>query len=197
MSTYSIRKFSLSAGKFLKLIGFATFSLVDEKVEVTAFDFACLVFNLLTGFFVFNLSLSYGIDRLTKYSLLLAMGVILTMMCGSIVSIASVISVFCNRFRIWKVVLVLDEVVDKFRRIHVYPNFRRYITIFSVFAALSMFFILLGLVIMATLLGYDKKVFVLIIYGYLSASFSAGMLWSSMFHLSIYLRVNMINKTIR
>lgn len=197
MSTYSIRKFSLSAGKFLKLIGFATFSLVDEKVEVTAFDFACLVFNLLTGFFVFNLSLSYGIDRLTKYSLLLAMGVILTMMCGSIVSIASVISVFCNRFRIWKVVLVLDEVVDKFRRIHVYPNFRRYSTIFSVFAALSMFFILLGLVIMATLLGYDKKVFVLIIYGYLSASFSAGMLWSSMFHLSIYLRVNMINKTIR
>lgn len=197
MSNYSIRKFALTTGRFLKLIGLATFSLIDGKIQVTSYDFACLTFNILAGFMVFNLSLIYGIDRMSKYSLLLSLGVIVTMMSGSLVSLFSMISVFLNRFRLWKVVMLLDEVVEKFRKIHVQPNFTRYIGFFSMFALFTAFFNVFGLIIMAAFLGYSNKLFVLLIYGYLTMSFSAVMLWSSMFHLSIYFRVNLINITIR
>lgn len=197
MSDYSIRNYAVKTGDFLKFIGLATFSLRDEKVVVTPFDFACLVFNILIGFFVFHSSLVYGIDRFANYSILLAIGVLLTMMSGSVVIIISIFCVFWHRHRIWKLVTMLDLALVKIKRIKVVADFKRYIVMFAIFAAITVLFVAFGLFIMAVWLGYSDKVVVLLIYGYLSISFSASMGWSSMFHLSIYLRLNLINQTIR
>lgn len=197
MSDYSIRNYAIVTGNVLKFIGLATFSLRDEKIVVTPFDFACLVFNILIGFFVFHSSLVYGIDRFKNSSTLLTIGVLLTMMSGSIVIIISMLCVFLNRHRIWKLVTSLDSSLNKIKRIHVVADFKRYVIMFLVFGVISIFLVFLGIFIMAVWLGYSNKIAVLVIYGYLSISFSASMGWSSMFHLAIYLRLNLINQTIR
>lgn len=197
MSDYSTRNYAVVTGNVLKFIGLATFSLRDEKIVVTPFDFACLVFNVLIGFFVFHSSLVYGIDRFANSSTLLTIGVILTMMSGSVVIIISMICVFWHRHRIWKLVTMLDSSLVKIKRIHVVADFKRYIIMFLVFGVMSILLVFAGLFIMAFWLGYSKKIAVLLIYGYLSISFSASMGWSSMFHLAIYLRLNLINQTIR
>lgn len=197
MSEYSIRNFAVTTGNFLKFIGLATFSLRDDKVVVTPFDVACLVFNVLIGFFVFHFSLIFGIERFANSSILLTIGVLLTMVSGSVVIIISKICVFWHRHRIWKLVSMLERALVKIKRIKVVADFKRYIVMFSVFAMVTVFLVLFGIIIMAGWLGYSNKIQVLLIYGYLSISFSASMGWSSMFHLGIYLRLNLINQTIR
>lgn len=197
MSDYSIRNYAIRTGSFLKFIGLATFSLKDEKVVVTPFDFACLVFNILIGFFVFHSSLVYGIDRFSNYSILLAIGVFLTMMSSSLVNIISMICVFWHRHRIWKLVTMLDLALVKIKRIKVIADFKRYIVMYSIFAVVTVLLVGFGMFMMTIWLGYSDKIVVLLTYGYLSITFSASMGWSSMFHLSIYLRLNLINQTIR
>lgn len=177
MSSYSLRNSAITIGHFLRFIGFGTFSLRDGKVHVTVFDFTCLSFNVSIGFIMLYLSVTYGIGRLGNSSILLAMGVLLTMVCGSLVVIISTLMVFIQRYRIWDVITILDIVMDKFRKIHVYPNFKRYIVGFLLFLLFTAFLILLGLFIMAMFLGYSNRLNVLFIYGYLSASFAAGMGW--------------------
>lgn len=195
-SNYSIRQFSILIQKFIKFIGFGTFSVKNDKAYVTVFDFAFLIFNLLLASFVFYLSLTYGIERLSKRSTLLALGVIITMMCGSLVAIISMICVFCNRHRIWEVVVTLDTVISKFRKIHVYRIFKPY-AMLATFGVVTVILILLGLLFMATVSGYYNKLIYLVIYGYLSTSFSVMIGWSSLIHLAIYNRLNLINQTIR
>lgn len=198
MSNYSVRNFSIQLGKYLHFIGFATFSLENEKVHVTVYDFACLSFNISIGFLVFYLSLSYGVERFSKDSVLLALGVLITMMGGSLVSIVSMILIFHHREAIWETVLILDQVTAKFKKIHVHTDYyKRYVLLFVIFAIVSFVLIALGLAVMGIKLGYDQKLGVLVIFGYLTASFSASLGWSSMFHLAIYLRINTINITIR
>ena len=197
MSDYSIRTAAIVTGKFLRFIGYATFSQKDNKIVVTPFDFACLTFNLIIGFFLFYLSLRFGIELFSSYSILLAMGIFVTMMCGSVVIIIAMIFAFLHRQRIWKVILVLENAMEKFRMVHVNPNFKRYVMVFALTAALSVFLIIFGLIIMIIWLDYHKKLLILVVYGYLSASFAASMGWSSIFHLGIYLRLNLINQTIR
>lgn len=195
-SNYSIREFALLVKKVLRFIGLGTFSVKNDKVHVTAFDLLCLFANIFFGFFVLYLSFSTGFYLQSNVKIL-ALGRIITMICGSIVTLISIVCVFCNRHRIWDVILILEDVMVKFRRIQVYPNFKRYIIMYITFAVISAFLIVLGLVIMFILLGYETKLDVLVIFGYLSASFAAMMGWSSMFHLSIYLRLNLINQTIK
>lgn len=197
MSDYSVRNAAITAGKFLKLIGFGTFSLIDNKVQVTAYDFACLTFNLSIGCLVFYLSLWYGAERLTKSSILVSLGVFITMNGGSLITIVSMVCVYIHRFRIWEVIVMFDVVIEKFKRIQVSPDFKRYMIIFGVFAIVSAFLIFLGLTIMAFWLGYSDKFGILIIYGYLSATFATSMGWTAMFHLAIYLRLRLLNDTIR
>lgn len=123
MSDYSLQKLAVIAGKFLKLIGYGTFSLIDSKIQVTVYDFTCLTFNVCIACLVFYFSLWYGAGHLSKTSILMSLGVAITMNGGSLVTIISLISVFHNRHRIWKVILMLDEVSVKFRKIQVRANF--------------------------------------------------------------------------
>lgn len=196
-SNYSIVEFSLLVKRYIRFIGLGTFSVKNNKVYVDAFDLFCLFSNLAFGCFVFYLSLNYGLYRLTNFSILLSLGVFITMMFGSVVSIVAMISIFFNRYRIWEVISILETVILKFRDIGVPPNFKRYVIIFSIFGSVSLLLVILGLIIMAVFFGYSEKPEVLIVFGYLSASFSAMLGWSSMFHLAIYLRLNLINETIR
>ena len=196
-SNYSLRKFSLIVKHFIRLIGFGTFSVKNDKVYITISDLVWLVFNILFASFVFYLSLTLGLEQNSKSSKLLALGIVITMTCGSLVSITSMICVFFNRHRIWEVIVTLDDLILKFRTIHVYPNFKRYIIMFAIFTLISIFLIALGVIVMAIFFGYYTKPGYLVIYGYLSTSFSSMMGWSSMFHLAIYLRLNLINQTIR
>lgn len=118
-------------------------------------------------------------------------------MCGSLVSIFSMICVFVNRHRIWEIVVMLEDAMKKFRKIQVRPDFKRNAIKFAILSFVSIFMVILGLILMAMLFGYNKKPIYLVVYGYLSASFSVMLGWSSMVHLSIYLRLNLINKTIK
>lgn len=197
MSNYSVRSLSITAGKFLKLIGFGTFSLVDEKVKVTAFDFACFTFNISVGCLVFYLSLWYSGQQLNKSSVLLSIGIFITMNGGSLITIVSMASVFWHRNRIWKLLTMLDKVVEKFRTIKVFSDFTHYMIAFAVVATVSFAFIAIGLLAMFFFLEYRKKLGVLLIYGYLSATFATSMLWTAMFHLAIYIRLRLLNDTIR
>lgn len=197
MSNYSIRRFSLGFGRYLRLIGFGTFSVKDEKVFVSASDFACLSFNLSVAFIVLYLAFQFGVERLMKNSFLIFLGSIITMVGGSLVSITSIFFVFWHRELVWKLILVLDDVGEKFQKLNLKPKFRPYAVLFGAFAGITITLITLGLFIMAQWLGYSDNIGVLVIYGYLSASFSASMGWSSMFHLSIYLRLKAVNGIVR
>lgn len=197
MSNYSIRRFALGIGRYLRFIGFGTFSLKDEKIYVSVSDFACLSFNLSVAFLVLYLSFCYGVERLMNKSFLLFLGSIITMMGGSLVAIASIVFVFWHRYRIWKLILILDDIAEKFKKIPIQPNFKPFAILFAAFAIISILLIILGLFIMAQWLGYSDQLGILIVYGYLSASFSASMGWSSMFHLAIYLRLKTVNVVIR
>lgn len=197
MSEYSLQSSAIVAGKFLKLVGYGTFSLIDNKIQVTVFDFACLTFNVCIGCLVFYLSLWYGAERLSKGSVLLSLGIMITMNGGSFSTLTSMICVFYNRHNIWKVIVMFDDVTAKFRRIHVKPDFKQYMILFAIFAIISTLLIIIGLLVMAFWLGYSSRIFILLIYGYLSASFATSMGWTAMFHLAIYLRLRLLNQTIR
>lgn len=197
MSNYSIRTAAIQSGKFLKLIGFGTFSLIDDKIRVTTFDVACLTFNLAVAFLVFYLSLWYGTQRLSEKSILLSIGIIITMNGSSMVIIASIISVFCNRYRIWELINLLEDVMEKFQKVHARPNFTRYVIMFAAFAIISAMLIVIGLLVMIQWLGYSAKIGLLITYGYLSATFATSMGWTAMFYVGIYLRLQLVNDTIR
>lgn len=197
MSNYSIRVFALGFKKYLRLIGFGTFSIRNDKVHVTFWDCSCLSFNILLGFFVFYLSLEHGLQRLEDYSLLLALGVLITMMCGSAVTILSMVLVCYHREVVWELITSLDIAIEKFKKIQVFPDFKRYVMIFVFFAVLSVILISIGLIIMGLLEHSVFKPGAFLTYGYLSTSLAASLGWSSMFHLSIYLRLYLINKTIR
>lgn len=197
MSSYSVQASAIVASRFLKLIGYGTFSLIDNKVQVTVYDFACLTFNLSIGCLVFYLSFMYGAEQLARSSILLSLGVIITMNGSSFVAITSIICVFFHRHRIWKVIILLDIVIEKFGKIHVYPDFKRYMIAFAAFAIITAALIIFGLTGMAVWLGYSTRFGILLIYGYLSAAFATSMGWTAMFHLAIYLRLRLINETIR
>lgn len=111
-------------------------------------------------------------------------------------SVTSTVSIFYHRHRIWKVVTMLDIVVEKFRGIQIYPNFKRYMIINAGFAVMSLVFIFVGLLFMAVWLGFSEKVGILMICGYLSSSYSTSMAWKSMFHQAIFLRLQLINDTV-
>lgn len=197
MTSYSLQSSAIIAGKFLKLIGYGTFSLVENKIQVTVLDFVCLTFNVCVGGLVFYLSLFYSTSRFSQSSVLLALGVMITMNGGSLVTITSMIFVFYHRHRIWKTILMLDEVSAKFKRIQVHANFKRYMIIFAVMAVITALLIIIGLLLMAFRFGYSDKLGILIIYGYISSSFATSMGWTAMFHLAIYLRLRLLNDTIR
>lgn len=197
MSNYSLRKAAISAGQYLRFIVFGTFSVRDDEVYVSVSDVAYLSFNLTIGFLVFYLSLTYGIERLANYSIIIAIGVCLTMVSSSLVTILSMLIVFSNRKRIWSVIVILDEVMVKFKKVNVYPNFRRHIMLFGIVACIGIGCIVLGLLWMAFYLGYSSKIEILISYAYLSTNFGASMGWSSMFHVAIYSRLKLMNETIR
>jgi hypothetical protein len=192
MSNYSLRN-----RKYLKLFGYGTFSVINNEVHVTAFDLSCLIFNVVVGFLAFYLSLRIGLSRVDQDSILVSLGVIITMNAASFVSITSMIVVFYQRHKIWKFIIILDGVIEKFRKIQVFPDFKRYVIIYGIFAILSLVMILLGVLMMAIFLGYSDKVPLLLIYGYLSATFSMSMAWTTMFHLAIFLRLRLMNQTIR
>lgn len=196
MSNYSIRRFATVFGRYLRLVGYGTFSVKNEKVHVTLCDFACLSINIFIGVFVLYLSLTYGLVW-EKFSILLTLGVLTTTVCGSAISIISMVLAFYHREMLWELITSLDIVIEKFKKIQVYPDFKRFVVLFIFFAVLSICIIVSGLVVMDVWLGYDNKRGALLVYGYLSASFAASLGWSSMFHLAIYSRLNLTNKTIR
>lgn len=197
MSNYSIRNFAQTTGRYLKFLGLSTFTLRNEKILVTPFDITCLSFNLILGFYVFHLSLAHGVDQLTKSSVLLATGTLLTTTSGSVVILVSMVSVFCHRHRIWRIVLLLDGALEKFKRIHVVADFKHYIVMYVVFSVMAIVLVFAGIFVMAVWLGYSEKPAVLFIFFYLSIIFSASMGWSALFPLAIYIRLNLINQTIR
>ena len=195
MSNYSIRRQSIITSKFLKLFGIGTFSIKEDKVHVTFSDFACLTVNLCIASIVFYLSLWYGLGR--KADVLLSLGIFLTMNCASFVCIISIILIFLHRHCIWKLIKILDDVMDRFRKIEVYPNFTRNMIYYGIFTVMSLLLIGFGLVMMAMWLGYSEKPGILLFYGYLSASFATAMSWMTMFRLSIFLRLKLLTSTIR
>lgn len=199
MSDYSLRRAAIKTGRYLKLFGFGTFSVHDgsNKAHVTVFDFACLSFNLTIGFLVFYLSLTFGLERLSQYSILIAIGVVTTMVSGSLVTIISMLVVFWNRQLILDTVIILEDVLIKFKKINIRQNLGKHFIWFILFACAAVSCIIIGLVVMAIRLGYSSKVGILITYGYLSANFGASMGWSAMFHVAIYSRLKLLNETIK
>jgi hypothetical protein len=199
MSSRSVRGFASTAKVFLRFIGYATFSVNrDEKVFVSVFDAICLLSNLFAAAFVLFLAFNYGFRRLvSSSSVLLFLGSTITMVGSSLVSITSMILVFCHRFRIWKLIVLLDSVIDEFKKIHVQPMFTRKIIFFITMAAITFSLVIVGLLIMYFGLGYSEKLGILVVFGYLSMSFSASMGWSTMFYTAIYMRLNLINEAIR
>lgn len=197
MSSYSIRNYAHVTGKYLKFFGLATFSLRNEEVVVTPLDIACLSFNLVIGFFVLHLSLAYGIDQLAKSSVLLAIGILLTLVSGSVVILISMVCFFWHRHRIWTIVKLLDGALEKFKKIQVFADFKQYVVMFAVFFIISIVLVIVGIFVMAMWLGYSEKASVLTVFFYISIIFSVAMGWSLMLYLAIYLRLNLINQTIR
>lgn len=199
MSDYSVRKAAIKTGSYLKLFGFGTFSAYDgsNTAYVSGFDFTCLSLNLMIGSLVFYLSLSYGLERLSQYSILLALGIVTTMVSGSLVTIISMLIVFWNRQRIFDIIIILEDIMTKFRRINIRPNFGRQFKVLALFACTAVLCIIFGLVVMAVWLGYSSRIEMLVIYGYLSANFGASMGWSATLYVAIYGRLKLLNETIR
>lgn len=196
MSNYSVRTASIALGRYIKIFGYGTFSLRDDIVTVTVFDFLCLSFNLTIGFLVFYLSMCYGVERLSQVSILLAIGIVITMVSASLVSITSMLIVFWNRHRIWEIVVILDNVMTKFIQINVRRSFSRHFTVIAIFALVSISCVIFGLLVMFFWLGYSSKIGILIVYGYLSINFAVSMGWSALFHVAIYSRLKLVNELI-
>jgi len=197
MPKHSVARFAIVASRFLKLVGYGTFSMVDGRVRVKAFDMLCLLLNLSAGVVMFYIAYQYTIHRLPESSALVNLGIILTMNGSSAITIISMFCVFHRREQIWELVLLLDVVSSRFERIKVDPDFRLYMIVFGVGALLFLLLIILGLSLMFFCLGYSNKIGILIMYAYVSTNFSASMGWIAMFFLAVFVRLRLMNRTIR
>lgn len=106
------------------------------------------------------------------------------------------ITVFINRQKIWNLILNIDEISERFEAIDVKIDFRRNSMAFILSLVAFMMYIGIGLLLMYFKWGFERSPYRIVIYGYLSTSFSFSMMWTTMFHVAIYLRLKMINKSI-
>jgi hypothetical protein len=200
MSNYTVRDQAVIAGKFLRVFGFGTFSLGNngnyKKVVVKPIDYIFFIGNVLIASILCITSLKYYSSQL-KYSKLVVMGALTATSGGSMVTLIGMIRVFLYRQKIWDLILKIDEISEKFERINVGVNFRGNFVTFILSLMAYLLYIGIGLLLMFFKWGFENRPYGILIYGYLATSFSFSMMWTTMFHVAIYLRLKLINKTIK
>lgn len=198
MSSYSVIEQAKTAAKFLKIFGFGTFTLTEgeiKKVVVSPFDYYFLIKNIFICFLIAYLTVRFDGTNFQS-SKLVVLGALTAKLGGSFTTLTSILRVFMNRHKICNCIVKIDEISVKFHRVNVEVNFRRTFLFFIVSLNSFLVYILLGLFLMYFLWGYDEHPTEVLVFGYLSSSFSFSMMWTTMFHISIFLRLKLINTTI-
>lgn len=199
ISEMSILDNSARIARFVKIFGFATFtikSFQDDRVFVSRTDVLFLVGNLTLACLMFYFSLSYGLQCLIGKSLMQYVA-FFVMISSSVVCIISIICNFFFRSKIWKLVLIINSIDLYFEKMNVDTTPKQ--LKWKIFTGIAFFaaMILIGIFNMAYFFNYHKKPMVLIHFMYLSFSFSFSMGWIILFHICIYRRFFMMNKIIR
>lgn len=195
----SFRNNLIVASKWVKLFGYATFSvknIQDEKVSVTLLDFLCLTVNLTAGCILTYFSVAFT-SKHFPLKLLLHYVIKVVISSISLVSLISMASVFMFRNKIWKFAKLIDMVDMNFCGIGVKSGVDFFLKLLlSLFAAVVVF-TLIGIGIMERFLDYDHVIQVLLHFIYLSLNFSFCMFWAILFHGAIYRRFRILNEVLR
>lgn len=200
MSEHSVKRGAKKIVRIVRIFGYGTFSFRDHNNEiyVSVLDIFWLSLNIFTAALVFCISCQYGMFQLTTVkSILMNLGMSLTVRASSAITLISIISFFVHRKKIWRVVILFDQVDCRFRKINVDPNFITIRKRFSICVLGFLALFVIGVSFMAFGLGYTNKFGVLVIYAYESANFATAMGWTAIFHFAIYVRLRLANKTLR
>jgi hypothetical protein len=198
MSSYTVREYAIIVGKFLRVFGFATFSLKEsgdsKKAVVKPADYFFFISNVLLACILSVLSFKYYSSM--NISKLVKMGALTATTGSSLVTLIGMIKIFINRQEILNLILKIDEISEQFKKINVKINFRRNSMVLISSLIVYLIYIGFGLLLMFFKWGFEQRPFGILIYGYLSTCFSFSMMWTTMFHVAIFLRLNLINKSI-
>lgn len=196
----SFRNNLIVASKWLKLFGYATFSvksIQDVKVSVTLMDFLCLTVNLTAGCILTYFSVVFTSEH---YPLKLLLHCVIKVVISSIslVSLISMASVFIFRNKIWKFAKLIDMMDINFCDIGVKSGADFFLKLLIYLFAAVLIFTLIGIALMERFLDYDHSVIqVLLHFIYLSLNFSFCMFWAILFHGAINRRFGILNDVLR
>jgi hypothetical protein len=187
-------------GKFMRWIGFATFSVKninDEKVHVTKTDFMLLLANLSISVFMILISFYFALNTtIGEGRTLLHYVTSFVMTSASLVCFVSIITVFCFRNKVWRFVVTLDEINTIFEKIGINVVIKNFGTLVTSCIVFCVSLIITGLLLMVSL-EYDKKPLLLIFFAYSSYSYSTIMVWMILFHMAIFRRFRFLNDALR
>ncbi|KAG5666657.1 hypothetical protein PVAND_014672 [Polypedilum vanderplanki] len=190
---------SVKTIKYLRIFGYATFSahsVKDERVFVSKADFSFFFGNLLIACLIFYLSMIYKPVSSSELKIM-AYVTKFVMNSASIICIISLISVFCFRNKIWQLTKLIDSMNELFLSINVDINMKNFKTFFMTIATTFIIFQGFGLFCMSYFLNYHKKITVLMLFGYLSMSYSTNNGWIMMFQLAVNRRFKAVNEKLR
>lgn len=195
----SMRHDFIRASKWLRIFGYATFSvrnLQDKKVQVSRNDLGWFIANLIISCIAFYFSIVYSYADLYRKSLIHY--VILTVDISiSAVCIISIICAFMFRNEMWKYVTLIDAINESFLKIGINAakdNFLR--ILLSIFCSI-IFFTLVGTLMMTYFMEYYKRPIGLFHFAYLSINFSYSMFWALICHGAICRRFRIMNNILR
>jgi hypothetical protein len=185
--------------KILRICGYATFSvhsIDDHRVFVSKADFFFFSANLAIACFVLFLSMTYKPLSSSDVKIM-AYVIKFVMNAASFICIVSLLCVFAFRNKIWQLVRLIDSMHALFASIGVDINVKNFKLLFASVMAVYGTCQAVGLFIMAYFLGYYKKPTILVLFAYLSVSYSANNSWIMMFQFAIIRRFKAMNGELR
>lgn len=173
-----------------KIIGFSSITIVDGKSVTKPTDLLYLVASVSFGLFIIFLSIINKENLTSSKSPIADLGNFISYIAAIIVSIISMLTVFCLRHRIWKMVLKLDSIENKFKKVDLTVNYLEIIRL-NFFIGFSVTAISLPLSLFLYMLEGSILKVLLYIYGSIYFAFNVGS--STSYTLGAAVRLKSIN----
>lgn len=189
MDTSSTIKLAARNLFILKILGFCSITIVNGKSVTKLTDVLYLVVSVSFGIFIIFLSITKKENLASTKSPIADLGNFISYIAAIIVSIISMLAVFCVRHRIWKMVLKLESIEQKFEKVDLIVNYSKVIQINFLFGVvvtaislpLSLFFYML-----------EGSILKVLLYTYASVYFAFNVGSSTAYILGAAIRLSSI-----
>lgn len=178
----------------LKIIGFCSITIVDGKSVTKPTDVLYLIVSVSFGIFIMFLSIINKENFVTSKSPIADLGNFISYIAVMLVSVISMLTVFCLRHRIWRMILKLASIEEKFKEVDLIVNYSKAIKSNSFIG-----FFVIALIPLLSLFLYvlEGSILKVLIYTYGSFYFSFNVGSSTAYILGTVVRLNSMKEFLK